>query len=257
MSDTTFELRLKGENIEPSTIPIDELGGILRALSDVLTSIAAEQNPTMNPKDLVVGLSTIEHGSLSLNFKANHVSIALTAYSLMAFSITTRNFDLLPSKALEGINKIVRYGVDKKADWELYDPSESQPIAAIPHLQNIDVLNIACIKGETDIYGKIIRIGGVDPVVRLMLDTGIELSCACSEQFAINLAPKLYRTVGLHGIASWHIRTNELVKFRATELLPYDPTDLISAIKQLRERVGYAFEDIEDPVAYYRELRGE
>ena len=257
MSDATFELRLKGENIEPSTIPIDELGGILRALSDVLTSIATEQNPNMNPKDFVVGLSTIEPGSLSLNFKANQASVALAAYSLMASAFSTLAFHNLPKKALEGMDQMVRYGNDKNADWELYDPSKIEPIATINHLQNIDVLNNACIKGETDIYGKIIRIGGVKPAVRLRLDKDEELTCLCSEALAVKLAPRLYQQVGLHGVAWWHAKTLEIVRFRATEHIEYDPTDIVHTIQLLKETIGYAFDDIEDPVAYSRELRGE
>ena len=136
---------------------------------------------------------------------------------------------------------------------------EIKPAAVIRAHDNLRILNNQFIQGETTIYGKLMRLGGAasDATLQIKLDNEVTLTCECHERFASRLAreDKLYRVVGLSGHAWWHPTTNELVRFQATDLLPYQEIDIVTAIDNLREASHGVFDDV-DVQDYLEKLRG-
>lgn len=77
------------------------------------------------------------------------------------------------------------------------------------------------LKGGTSVLGKVVRVGGKEPKLRLQLPSGKVLTCETSEPIAKQLGHKLYETVVCKGEAVWDLSSNEITKFRIKEVGPF------------------------------------
>jgi hypothetical protein len=113
----------------------------------------------------------------------------------------------------------------------------------------------AHVDGETVLYGKVIRVGGVEPRVELKPLVGQILSCATTVEIAIQLANRLYQQVGVFGHATWDQEKLEIQEFRISRVLAYEKKPLTHAFKLLREVTQKEFDVIEDVDQYITNLR--
>ena len=112
------------------------------------------------------------------------------------------------------------------------------------------------VRGETVLYGRVERVGGVEPKVRVRLSEHEAVSCHLSEEMAKHLGKQLYSTVGLQGQATWDADDLSVIYFRVDEILPFKGGGVVEGIRELREAVDGAYDDVPDAVGFVRELRG-
>jgi hypothetical protein len=94
------------------------------------------------------------------------------------------------------------------------------------------------LRGETQIYGVLERVGGADPGFTLRVSEHQTIHGGLSEELAIELAPRLYSWVGITGIAEWNPLTGDVEAFRATAALSYRWTPFRKAMDLLRQSVA-------------------
>lgn len=111
--------------------------------------------------------------------------------------------------------------------------------------------------------GVVIRVGGLDETVPVWLqgENREKLPCTSSRSIAKELAQHLFGSpVRVSGLGKWRrdaARSWELQHFtiKSWELL--DDTSLVEAVAQLREVPGNEWNELDNPQAEWRRLRGE
>lgn len=112
------------------------------------------------------------------------------------------------------------------------------------------------VRETTIFYGVLIRIGGyARPRAYIQFLDGQKLSCSvASRTLAIQLAARLYQSIGVRGTATYDEESKTLSSFHIEELLAY--RDASDAFKGLVEIVGNFYDRIEDYDSSFDELDG-
>lgn len=115
--------------------------------------------------------------------------------------------------------------------------------------------------GELD--GVVIKVGGKDETVRVLLEgeEGVFYPCNTDRETARKLAPYIFGcAVRIAGRGKWR-RTEEriweLEKFDIKTFEPLDETPLIDAITAMRAIEGSDWNELDDPQAKLKRIRGE
>ena len=80
---------------------------------------------------------------------------------------------------------------------------------------------IGMLAGNTSLLGQVMRVGAVEPRVRLKLASGKILSCETSETIAKQLGGRLYEIVSCKGEATWDRKDDSLIKFKIKAVNAY------------------------------------
>ena len=100
--------------------------------------------------------------------------------------------------------------------------------------------------GETVIYGKVERVGGVRPRVRIRVSEREIVYGDISEEQSRELGSRLYSQAALRGQATWDAQDGAVVYFRVEEILHYERGKASTAFAELRKAAEGAYDDVED-----------
>ena len=165
-----MEIKFSGENIFPETIRAKELADILANVEESLTAIILKENATINIDDLIIGLVNIEEGSAKLRFKSSMQATVLTAFTLLVTAIAQSDYAKIPLASIKSVKAISDFTKKKNCIAEFRTHADStEPLASITPQTEIIIPETYQIKGETTIYGKVIRVGGVSPKAMIKL----------------------------------------------------------------------------------------
>ena len=171
MADAIFELILRGKDSGPVAISLHEMAELLEAFEDSLLPIIREQHPEIKPEAIAIGLTDIERGSLKLKFDSTLPLLAAAAFATITTAITTREFIDLPAQSAAGLASLVKSATRLQTDLDFYDrQGQAIPSASIHYEEPFDILGNLLVTGETDLYGKLLRVGGAEPRVAIRLD---------------------------------------------------------------------------------------
>ncbi len=256
--NTVFQLRFTGGNVTPETVSAGELADLLIAAEAAIMGVALQRNPTLNPDEIVVGLVEIENRSLGLKFSSPTPDVIAPAFEELTSSVRLRSFRGLASRSIRGIRVLAEFTTNRKCRAQFWNGTENatSPLAEMDEGFEKLLPESQFIRGETTIYGKVERVGGVDPKVRIRLSDHEVVSCYLNEVLAKELGKLLYAEVGLRGQATWEANDHSLVYFRVEELLSYRKGRVASALDELREACGGSFDAVRDVVAWVAEERG-
>ncbi|MFZ1754431.1 MAG: hypothetical protein WBO46_12785 [Caldilineaceae bacterium] len=250
---TQVELRLTGNNIQPGHLRGHDLAALLVALEDTIAVCVVSQEPDLRKEAVRVGLADVQQGSFALQFEMNLIEYTLAAFQLVADAVARNVFDGLPRLALaplRDLKKVLDRG-DYSAEFRLMD--HAVPLAILTTETDIPIL--ASLKGETVIYGEVMRVGGVEPRIMLRTVQGKNIYCTTSTSIAQAVASRLYSTVALRGQATWNGESLEIEDFWVTELMEYEPIRATDAFAELAALVDDSFYDFDNPDHFLRNLR--
>ena len=254
-----FQLRFTGGGVKPDVVPARELAEIIIATEEAISSIALQRNPGLNPDEIIVGLVQVENKSLGLSFASSSPDVVGSAFKEITSSISRRSFTSLPTKSLRGLRVLAEFNTSHNCRTEFWNGD----IAAVAPLAEMNVgfelflPEEKFIRGETVIYGKVERVGGVEPKVRVRLSEYEVVSCRLNEGLAKELGQHLYADVGLKGQATWDAKDHSLVYFRVEEILPYEGIGAVQAAYALNDAARGAYDAVKDVQGFVRGLRGE
>lgn len=252
-----FQLRFSGGDVKPSTVPAHELADLLVAAEQTLMSLVSDESTDFDPSALVVGLVAVHDSSLGLEFASNRPDVIEPAFRRLTHAVRDRSFENFPSRGIAGLEVFGSFNARRNCRTLFFDDSDPQgaPVAVLPE----DFLRVlpprSRIRGETVIFGKVERVGGVEPKVRLRLSEHESFSCFISEPLARQLGPRLYEEVGLKGQATWDATDWSLLYFHGEEITPYEATPLTEAFTELRELAADSYSDLIDVEEHVRSLR--
>jgi hypothetical protein len=109
-----------------------------------------------------------------------------------------------------------------------------ETLATFTPTTEISIPKPTFVKGKTKIFGYLIEVGGLHPNVHLKISDEQTLIFSASEANIKKLAPKIYDTVALFGVAKWDAKTLRVEDFSLEEILDYSPGNTLRAIEQLR-----------------------
>lgn len=145
---------------------------------------------------------------------------------------------------------------------EIIDPETENVLVKIDqaYYSGLKKKEATYIQGFTDAFAYVWRIGGKSATVVLEFDTGERLTCHVGKKLAKKIAPRLYTTVHLSGLATWQPEELRLVDFSPQEI-DEDWTDIHLA--DVLEKNGgllpitTEFESVDELLAQRTEWRGE
>lgn len=259
MAKPEFHLRIAGQDVAPETVDVSDL---LTLVTDLRKAIASTADgyvdlPLPSRYGAVVSLVGVEPGSNRLRIAVS--SFAISAVAAITQAIADDNYYQIPFPAQEALARMSKQAVSK--GWELnFQPGRDGQIvpATISKTHEVPDPRSRTASGTTTIFGRCMRVGGEEPVARIKLagtnDT-ITVKFA-DEKMVVELAHRLYRDVGLVGVATWTPMDWKIAEFEVRKILPYEPIGAERAFKDLAEAAAGRWDDV-DAVEYVRSLRSE
>lgn len=254
--DKRIEIRLVGEGIAPGLIRSKEVAEVITAVEEMIAAMVEHENPDVKADQILVGLSAVTGGSMTLIFTPNMEALTVPAAEMVMGAIAAQQFDMLPHGSLAALRSLHSFTRQHQAVTEFRTLNgasvllaEITPQTAIPEP--------AYVTGVTTLYGDILRVGGSEPKVVFRNVSDNELVyCSATREMTRQAATRLYERVGLRGEAAWDSETWELASFRIDEILDYEDVGIVQAFAELRESVGAYFDQIDDVDAFVEQLRG-
>ena len=240
-----FTIRLTGEGVRPHLIPASDLAQLLVAAEQTVLAIAAREHPG-EAEDLIVGLSQVHDQSIGFAFTSNRAEIALSAYTELVTVTSNRFFRSLPARSLEGLRTLTAFSREHKGRTQFWNGVADRPLLDLPSDFAIEVPAPEYQRGETVIYGKVERVGGVRPRVRIRVSEREIVYGDISEEQSRELGSRLYSQAALRGQATWDAQDGAVVYFRVEEILHYERGKASTAFEELRKAAEGAYDDVED-----------
>jgi len=240
-----FTIRLTGEGVRPYLIPASDLAELMVAAEQTVLAIAMRENP-IEAEGLIVGLSQIKDESIGFAFTSNQPAIALSAYTELVTATSNRLFRSLPGRSLEGLKTLTNYSRHHQGRTQFWNGSSAGPLLDLPTDFAIEVPAPEYQRGETVFYGKVERVGGVRPRVRLRVSDREVVYGDITEEQSRELGGRLYSETALRGQATWDAQDGSVVYFRVEEILHYKRGKVKTAFEELSKAAGGAFDLIEN-----------
>lgn len=245
----TIEVRLAGRDLPPTGINARDAAALIAAVEGMLAAVVARQmRSELNEADVVISLAELRPSGYALVFSTPKPGVVETAFAAVINCIDTERFELLPSRAVEGIREVRRitrkYGVEVEFAGRDGGKKTAHKASIRPttHIET----EPAGIRGTETLYGMVIRVGGEEPArARLRLLSGGVITCDITRRkswmIARELGARLYQIVGVRGEARYNIADHALLHFRIDHVLPYSETSIDRALTALSEVVGSEF----------------
>lgn len=247
--DSIIELKFDGNNINPSTVKPSEIAKLLESFEKALLGVIAVNNPEIKTDALLFSFQEIDNKSLDLKFipRAAH-AIVISSYLLIANSVKNSNFISLPANTINALKEITKFSKRHKC-YGYFNHNKINIATFTPETEiNLEKGNF--IKGETTVYGRLIDVGGENPNVHFKINDDYTVIFDVTEELAKMLAPKLYYEVGLKGTAKWDSVSYQIVDFRISDVIEYEPKPINEIFNDLRNTLGKYWDKVDDINTY-------
>lgn len=247
-------LRLTG--MKPSDIRAGELAKIIMAFEDMIASTVHRTRPQITKDELGVGLIKIEDKSIGLEFSTKLPELTIDAYNAITDSVAKENFFALSTETLKSLREIHSFIKSKNCEGELFSRNGKTVLKALL-LPSTEIPQHPVTTAQTTIYGRILRVGGVDPRVMVEHSSGKTVFCRVKdESLARKLGERLYMWAGLKGSAILDSESLEILDFKVENITEYEGIlSLTDSISQLKTLAGEYYADIDDVDEYVSSLR--
>lgn len=247
-------LRLTG--MKPSDIRAGELAKIIVAFEEMIASTVKRNRPQISKEELGVGLVKIEDKSIGLEFATKLPELTIGAYEEITDLVAKGNFLELSGETLDALREIHSFVKSKNCEGELFSRNGKTVLKAVL-LPSTEIPQHPKVTAQTVIYGKIVRVGGVDPRVMVEQASGKTIFCRVKdENLARKLGERLYTWAGLEGLATLDSDSLDILEFRVERVTEYEgETSLINVFAQLKELAGKYYADIHNVEKYVSDLR--
>jgi hypothetical protein len=253
-TDTLFTIRLTGEGVRPQLLAATDLAQLLIAAEQAVLAIATRDNPEA-ADDLVLSLSAVQDQSIGFVFSSNRPQVAQAAYHSLVTLTENRAFRSLPARSLEGLRTLTAFSRERGGHTQFWNGTRDHPLLDLAPEFAVEVPSPEYQRGETVLYGRIERVGGVRPRVRLRVSEREVVYGDISEEQSRELGSRLYSDAALRGLATWDAQDGPLVYFRVQEILRYERGKIRSAFDELRDVASGTYDRIEDVERFTHQVR--
>ena len=248
----TLKIKFTGGEINPSKVTANEFAKIVSSYENALLSIVKTDN-SINKNVEFISIVGVKNESLTIEAEP-HTKEVKEAANRINTAIKNKKINRLPFSVVENLEAIQSF-VIKHQCKAILNGIEGVETAEINVDSDIKVSDSLYFSGETTVYGKIIRIGGSQPKVRILLDNGKYISVVSSKENVKELSPNLYSRIGIKGIGKWKKENNELVEIKAKSFVILSDLPLTDRLKGLSKLIGKYWVNIDNPDDYVASLR--
>ncbi len=249
-----IQLKFEGDGLSPSDIRLSELARLLRRFEDYVAS-QVHQSEGVPKEEVHISLNSIRHTSATYGVHAPMKDAALHAVCQFGRAVETNNFLGLDPSSRDLAKQIVSFTrrYNCRAHLVARTGKEDYVTTLTPETR---VGSAKLIRGETQYYGVLERIGGAEPRFVLRVSTSEAIHGTTSIELAIELAHHLYSWVGVHGLATWDPISGDIEDFKITHVLPFKGIGIVKAMDLLKNAVGEYWDDEEDVAEAVSRIRG-
>jgi hypothetical protein len=252
------EILLSGGDVSPRNVKAGDIADVIKAVEGMIESVIFKQRQVTLPKETpIVCLTRIDDAaSIRLDFTSTVPQHVFPAFQTIATAINTGEFKDLPRASLNALEVLQQFTLKRNCVAKFVRRNgKTDVIAEITASTHIE--RGQSFKGETVLYGEIIRVGGREPAVMLQTFDGQVIFCKVPKDIALKLGEKLYRAVGLRGIAQWDAGTSSLEDFHVTHITAFEDRPIAEAMKDIAEIARRYYDDVTDADEYVSSIRGE
>jgi hypothetical protein len=241
--DQRFLIKIDGRDVSPETVRLRDLVDVLRNYELAIGITAG----------LPIDLHLVEIFPQSADCMLAVQPSGFAGAVVCAQAIANRDLSPLPEKARESIREIQAKA--RKQNWRISMGGIDGVKAEID--ADTEFLDSAVIRGRSSLVAQLVRIGGTPvPTAHFLYSDNRRFTAAiATPELAVDLAPRLYRVIEVHGEAYWSTGSLRLVKFKITEIGSYDDrANMAETLRELSAIAGDYWDDI-DPDEYIADLR--
>lgn len=251
-----IQIKFDGRGVFPEDFRLSELARLFKLIEDYFTRQIKSTEPEIPREDLRISLNSIKRGSADYGLLSSMPDVTLSAFYKFGDAVTKNDYTGLVPEGRYLAKTIVSFTRRHQCVALLNsNHGRGYSVTLTPETK---IGGLRTIRGETQFYGALERIGGVEPGFALRISEHEVLRGDIDEELAKELAKRLYSWVGLTGVAQWDPMTGEVEEFTATEILTYRGTGITKAVDLLRSAIGEYWDDEDDvEEAVYRLRSGE
>ena len=253
-TNNIIELCFRGEGITPDNLKASEVADLITSYEEALLNVIARNNPEINLEEIFVSLIGIEENSVHLKLKPKVVGVVISAAIVINTAIISNQYQTLPFKSVESLGRIWTFTKRRNCSGEI-SGDESLPVAIISPETEIKISDEFFYQGDTTIYGKVERVGGSTPRVRLKLDDDQVIYTEINESVAKRLAKDLYEEVCIKGFAKWRKENLKIEEFKVEQVIDFTDGPITEALQELKAVIGPNWDKISNPMEYLNSKR--
>lgn len=259
-----FTVRLVGQGISPSVIPVRALARILGALQrlvdqrdDDTTEISQveceQEQPAARPLHLV-GIKTSSAGYL---VAAPDRKCAVDILRNTGHAIAEPRRSEWNGPTLSALKELSEVARAIPCEIEIRN---GRVLATVTPRTYEEISPSAFVYGRTSLYARIERVGGATEMhcgIRLPeMPRKMVICHVQGSDLVRSLGQYMYQRVLLHGDATWMRRSLRLRHFTITSFEPPRSGSLLEALRDVREAGGRGWDKVADVNAAFSEIRG-
>jgi hypothetical protein len=261
-STPTFEVRFVAPDLSPDKVP-------LRAVSDALSAVqdlASGRDPFEQqhvPQEKAIGLVKVRRGSAVYACLSHAPEEAIENLTRVGRWLSHADENALEADglvaALQPIKSLSE--VAKSVGCRVEVGATAQRRHLLFAVEQDDFARISSkffVNGETTVVGTVLRVGGATGMRCFLRVAGRRRGLYCdvqSRELARKLGQHLYEQIAATGTAKWIHRTWRIYEFRITDFTRPRLGDAVKAIEEFRRAGLNAWDSVDDPEGYIRELR--
>jgi len=258
----TFEVKLVGPDVLPERIPLRVVSDALSAVQDIASGRDSFEEQHVSPEKSI-NLLDVGRGSATYRCVARAPEDAitnLTKFGSLLSSLTQKqnNGDGLVAalRPIETLSEIAR-SVGGRVQVTITGDTRT-PAFSVEQNDYRRISENLFVTGETTIVGTVERAGGATEMRCLLRVPGRRriLYCDVKDQaLARRLGQHLYEEIAATGTATWIHRTWRIHAFTINDFTQPRLGDVSEAIEDLRGAGLAAWDEVDNPEQYLRELR--
>jgi hypothetical protein len=252
--DEEIKIRLRGEGIKPGLVRSREIAEILESVEEIAVAEALQANPELTKEDIIVGVYAIEDESIGLKFKTTFASLVVSAFISTASSIEKQEFEHLTPQTLNSLKVLSGFAKRHNCDAIIGSGSEQELAVISP---DTVIPGPTYIHGQSEILGRVIRVGGKNPKAMIELVDGSTLYCEVPEEIAKELGRQLYSLARFEGYAKWESKTLELEEFKIYSVKEFPNMGTSELFGKLSDIIGPQLASINDVEEFVSSLRND
>ncbi|MGB2926682.1 MAG: hypothetical protein WBB82_15385 [Limnothrix sp.] len=253
-----IQTSLIGEGMTPGKMRSKDIGELMTSTEGMIATYVNKKHSEISISDIIIGPRGFGKNGYTLEYEPSLPDITIPAFEEISGCIETGHIQDLPENTIKNILDIRHLSKKRKFNARFFTVDGKRKYLTSIN-EDIQIPETFMLKGETVVYGKILRVGGAEenPKIMVRLITGSTIHCTCSRKMAIvrQAGQRLYDVVGMKGFAEWNIEDMTIRKFDIKEFTDYEDLPIDDAFDNLRNNIGEAFNHIEDPAAYFSDLR--
>lgn len=252
--ENELSIRLCGEGVSPGLIRSKEIAEILHAVEEMAVAETIKTDPSLEKNDIIIGFYAIENESIGLRFKTTFATTVLSAVVLALQALEEQNFEKLTPQSINSLQLISRFSKRYSCNAIIGSGLTEELTTITP---STVVPSRTFISGQTEVLGRVIRVGGKTPKVKIELIDGTTLYCDVPEDIAKELGRGLYSLAKFKGYAKWDSVTLNLESLNISSFEEFPNNDPCLVLGEIASLVGNDFQDVENVIEYVSNLRNE